>query len=164
MSDLQRGDVLFYVGTMDSPLDVAIMLRTKSKIVHTAVMVDEYNTVQAQSRGIVRCEPGNWSYVLKTSKLTTDVVRLGEATTWVLSKVGEPYGFADLVNQGLMLIGKETLLLDMSYDCSHLVACFLWIAGVRLAPVMIDANTVTPADLYNYFVGNALAEVEERTT
>lgn len=161
MDTLSRGDLLLYEGSMKSPLDIAIMMRTKSNVVHASFVVDGANTVQAQSKGIVYTDPGNWKYLVRTSILINDKSRLDSAAQWALSKVGKPYGFADLVNQELMQLGDDPLLLDMSYDCSHLAACFLWIAGVPLEAWMIDANTVTPADLYKWAVVRDI--IEERS-
>jgi hypothetical protein len=74
--------------------------------------------------------------------------RLREGLAWAMSKDGSAYGWADILNQGLEALGKDAVLLDKSYDCSHLACNFLWIAGVLLPAWMIDEDRVTPGDLY----------------
>lgn len=156
---LNLGDILFYQGRWDSPLDLAIMARTHSQVVHVGVVVSsvEPMTIAAQSRGIVACDAGDWKWV--ATPHLGDEARRPEALAWLEGQVGMPYGLADLANQLLLLAGKDPVLLDKSFDCSDLACSFLWITGEPLDAWMIEHNRVTPADLFAYFqVQGAITE------
>lgn len=148
----QIGDLAFYSGDWTKPLDVAIMARTKSQIVHVAVVMADSATIAATSTGIRLGTLGDYTHFAQTHILAQGLPnnRLSAALVWLQNQIGQPYGWADILNQGLLSLNKDPVLLDKSYDCSHLACCFLWIAGVELVPWMIEENRVTPADLYNW--------------
>lgn len=151
------GDLLFYSGAWNNPMDAAIMARTHSPYVHVAVVFDAISNtiISARTGGITADKSyGSYSVLARTSTLIHETGRLKAALDWLATKVGQPYGWADIANQGLLLLGKDPILLDKSYDCSHLACDFLWIAGVFLPPRMIEENTVTPGNLANAMVGS----------
>lgn len=167
----KTGDVLFYSGSWTNPIDVAIMTRTKSQIVHTGVVVnpndlrtgpDAQALISARSNGIVYSSLDGYSHVMGVAEME-DAIRQSEALDWLKAQVGKPYGWADILNQALELAGQNAVLLDKSYDCSHLVACFLWIAGLQLDAWMIEENRVTPGDLFRWAEARhvLLTEVED---
>lgn len=142
------GDIAFYQ-SHGSFIDNLIVARTGSQIVHVAIFEDEHNTIAATSNGITRQPAGGeyavWKYAIRPF---LPVSRYDDAIAWLRAQVGKPYGYADIVNQVLLLTGKDPVLLDKSEDCSDLATKFLWIAGVLLPASFIDANTITPGGLY----------------
>lgn len=139
------GDVAFYKGDVNKPIDHIIMARTKSEIVHVAVVTDG---LEANARTIAAVSEGIRYEVLGTPYRTWRPVggygRLEEGLAFLRSQVGQVYGFADIANQVLLLTGKDPVLLDKSEDCSDLATKFLWVAGVALPYQLIDTNRVTP--------------------
>lgn len=155
-----EGDLLLFSGDWKDPLNVAIMARTHSQFVHVAVVTTYEVCISARSEGIVATPWGSPSHVVKidAAGLVSRPSRLDDALAWLRSKVGQPYGWADIANQALMLLGKDAVLLDKSYDCSHLACCFLWILGVELEPWMIDAEKVAPGDIARWAEHEGLLE------
>lgn len=147
------GDALLYSGDWTNPIDVAIMSRTASQIVHIGIVTEAIDGPQAllsaRSNGIVYSGWSNYTHVFAGNDDAT-LPRFTEAMTWLKSQAGKPYGWADILNQALELVGKDPVLLDKSFDCSHLVCCYFWIAGLQLDAWMIEENRVTPGDLYRW--------------
>lgn len=83
-------------------------------------------------------------------------VRLAHARSWLLAQVGDRYGWAQVIRDGLgallpMRLGSKTpfLVLPSQMDCSCLAARFLAHAGyLPLPDAMFDyPDTVTPNGL-----------------
>lgn len=150
----QAGDIAFYE-THGSLLDDAIVLRTGSPLVHVAIVEQVGATVAATSGGITRQEMRGNEYAVWRPAAGYATARLVAALDFLSGEVGKPYGYADIVNQVLLLSGKDPVLLDKSEDCSDLATKFLWIAGVPLPAPLILTNRVTPGGLYHTLDGVA---------
>ena len=143
----QAGDIAFYQGHLGSLVDEAISLRTGSDLVHVAIFREPGETIAATSGGITRQASGG-EHSIWRSDVALPTARLVAALDWLDAEVGKPYGYADIVNQVLLLTGKDPVLLDKSEDCSDLACRFLWIAGVALPASYITTNRVTPGGLF----------------
>lgn len=149
----QAGDIAFYV-SHGSVIDQAIVLRTGSKYVHVAIFESQGSTVAATSGGITRQHPGN-EYAIWRPPTGYDQDRLTAALAWLDGEVGKAYGYADIVNQVLLLSDRNPILLDKSEDCSVLATKFLWIAGAQLPAALIEVHRVTPGGLAVALLGDA---------
>lgn len=154
---MNPGDIVFYQGNIRNPIDMVIMAREHFKIVHVAIVVPSESKVSANtpaliaatSHGIDYQEVGDYYAVWKTgAKL--DEKRLASALTWLAAQIGKPYGWGDIANQVLEMLGDDEVLIDKSYDCSHLATSFLWLAGYELPATMLQQNLVTPGSLFIY--------------
>lgn len=146
-TEYQAGDVAFYADH-GSLIDKAIVLRTGSTFVHVAVFVSPTETIAATSAGITRQAHGN-EVVVWRPRAGYAAMRQLRALAFLDGEVGKPYGYADIINQLLLLKGGDPVLLDKSSDCSDLATKFLWIAGTPLPAALILTDRVTPGGLHD---------------
>lgn len=148
----EAGDIAFYKGSAYNPIDKVVMLRTGSDIVHVAVFDGDNTTIAATSNGITRQNSGH-EYKVWRPRNGYAETRLDEALFFLRDQIGQPYGWADIANQVLLLSNQNPVLLDKSSDCSDLATKFLWIAGVALPYALINTNRITPGGLYSALDG-----------
>lgn len=147
------GDIAFYA-SHGSLIERAIELRTGSPIIHVAIVSDPSGTTTAATSAGITVQPIGLPATLWRPNVPYDRVRLDAALAGLASEVGQPYGYADILNQVLLLTGKDPILLDKSSDCSDLATKFLWMAGYPLPWAFLRTNTITPGGLFTLLTMN----------
>lgn len=150
-----KGALLFYVPgapayTMDGIFERLIQLRTGGPYCHVEVDLGDGTSVGALSQGVERHPRPNPQAWAAAGSLC-DPSKLEKGLRWVLARVGEPYGWGDVVDAAFgapVSLGLEIPGTTPRYDCSHLACRFLAIAGYPLPQNLRDAPpSVSPNDL-----------------
>lgn len=154
---MQPGDLIFYPSQGRFYEDIIARV-THGPYVHVAVVADTDTIIAAETWGIKR-EPypvPSSAYPLTiatprpSSKEAVDV-----AFAWLNRQVGRQYGWVDILDQGLRLIGSPLYLGQLhSLDCSDLAACFaaLYSNDRELMAMVLDhRQEISPNDLARYY-------------
>lgn len=157
------GDIVLFEST-GSVADRVICAATRGPYVHVEVIVAgddprhrvEVESVAALSGGVVR-HPLPWRrrHVAFPTAARCDPARLPNALAWLQTQVGDGYSVLDLAADALKVylpawLGSRTpfLVAPSAFDCSHLAATFLAMAGYPLPPALVaDLARTSPNDL-----------------
>jgi hypothetical protein len=147
-----RGDILLYFtdGSWRSRL---ISHFTRGPYSHVAVDMGDGTQIASETWGVVR-EPVSQ---VKTLYIPVPVraeseQSLEDGLRFLEGEVGNTYGWIDIVNQGLKILGSPVFLgARDQYDCSDLAARYLCIARGPLYEALGEAaeepHMVTPNDI-----------------
>lgn len=149
------GDLLLFVGRPESRLDRIVCSATHGPFCHAEVAVTETESIGAIGQGVVRHPIPAFAHVAAPTSRRCDPARLPEALAWLEARVGDGYSVLDLAADALKVylpawLGSRTpfLVAPSAFDCSHLAATFLAMAGYPLPPALVaDLARTSPNDL-----------------
>jgi uncharacterized protein YycO len=158
---MARGDLVLFK-TQYNPLNISAMIitwGTKGPFVHVAIDTGD-GVVGALSSGIVYTAQANVTakqgadgYIIPVVKQFGHPLDVEAGIEWVRAQVGKPYGWTDIISDGMKLLGLPWYIReDGHYDCSDLAARYLEKAGYILPQEMSDnTNQISPNDLARLF-------------
>lgn len=156
MNSFSPGDLVFYT-TRGRWYERVITAATRGPYVHVAVVdADGEHLIAALTRGITRISLpfGSDAIYTQTHSLTAST-KTEDAFAWLEQQVGKRYGWSDILDQGLRLLGSPFYLSrPNALDCSDLAACFaaLYSGDDKLmAMVMNVRQLIAPNDLARYY-------------
>lgn len=152
---MQTGDLVFYPSA-GRWYERIIEWATHGPYVHVAVAVDATHVIAAETWGIryelLPPDPSPLRFV-PLSPASKDAAAW--AITWLNAQLGHRYGWTDILDQGLRLVGSPFFLGQThSLDCSDLAACFaaLYTNDRRLMTLVLDhRQEISPNDLARYY-------------
>lgn len=142
-----RGDLLFYKGGGSIP-DALIQWRTKGPFVHVEVDMGDGTAIGALSEKGVTKHPLRPFPVFVHLKTTPK--RIEEGITWLEAHIGDPYGWADILDQVITLFLPKGWVITQQhgFDCSDLVCRYIELAGgLDLSGLPDDPALISPNDL-----------------
>lgn len=145
----QSGDLVFFPSS-GSLGDKLILWRTKpGPFVHVEICTAPAESIGATARGVVRhpLPPGG---TMAPTRQRCDAKRLAAALEWLGKQVNAVYGWGDILDDGWSLVAPSGpfVVFRRRFDCSHLAACVLAIAGYPLpGDVLANLELVTPNGL-----------------
>jgi uncharacterized protein YycO len=143
-----RGDILFEKAG-GSLADRLIQWRTHGPFVHCEVDLGDGTAIGAHWRSGVSRHPVDYSNMVHYS-LQTAPEGIESGIKWLLDRVGDPYGWSDILDQILTLLSPHSLVVSQQhgFDCSDLVVRYIEVAGgLELGSMFDTPNLVTPNDL-----------------
>lgn len=152
---MQAGDLVFYP-SRGRWYERVIVKATHGPYVHVAVALDSNHVIAAETWGI-RYEllPANPASLVVVPLTPASKDAASGAISWLNAQLGHRYGWTDIVDQGLRLIGSSLYLGQThSLDCSDLAACFsaLYTNDRRLMTLVLDhRQEISPNDLARYY-------------
>lgn len=169
LMSILSGDLLFYTaqprskypaglnGTLSYLTDATIASETGSHYVHVEIVYNATASlstdrvgiaIAALSQGVVK-HPIDYTYTKRAEFSPGQLPNAANALAWLQGEVGHPYGWLDILNQGLLhLPGNPTIAMHSAYDCSDLATRFLSLAGYQLPDYLVVApQSVTPGEL-----------------
>lgn len=146
---MQAGDILFYRGGSGLS-DGLIRLWTNGPYAHVEVAVNAYQSIGALTGG-VELHTALTPQALYTPKDVTPE-NLLVALQWLYKQIGDPYSYADIVDDVFQRFWNRAPLLIQknAYDCSDLASHFLIAAhtGVTVAKSQfLQPETISPNEL-----------------
>jgi hypothetical protein len=147
---LMRGDILLYFNDGSLPARL-ISYFTRGPYVHVAVDMGDGTQVSAETWGVVREPiPERGYFPVATDAESSET--LEDGLRFIEGEVGNRYGWLDIVNQALKILGSPVYLgARDQYDCSDLVARYLAIARGPVFEALGEAaeepHMVTPNDI-----------------
>ena len=146
-SEYEAGDTLFYKSGNGSLEDTIISDWTNSPYVHVAIAVSAVDMIEALSGGVrqaaLRSPHALWSYQGNVRD-----GNLQRGIDWLLSQVGCPYGFLDVLDAVVEKVESSVSLVGEHYDCSALATEFLIQCGnVPQLLNVTNPHAITPAHL-----------------
>lgn len=150
------GDLVFYT-TRGRWYEQLITAVTHGPYVHVAVVDrDGEHLIAALTRGISRLPlPFGPDAIYTQTHSLAPAGKTEDAFVWLEQQVGKRYGFVDIFDQGLRLLGSPLYLSrPNALDCSDLAACFaaLYSDDEKLmAKVMNQRQLIAPNDLARYY-------------
>jgi hypothetical protein len=141
-----RGDILFYFATRNI-FDQIIARFTNGPFCHVSVDLGDGTDVSAMHDG-VKVRPLPDPAAFRRLSLPQGS-RVEEGVKYMLSELGNGYGFIDIVNQVLRVLHSPIFLSARDqYDCSDLVARYVLVTGgLDLGEMGEEPHMVTPNDL-----------------
>jgi hypothetical protein len=152
---MHTGDLVFYPSA-GRWYERVIVKATHGPYVHVAVALDATHVIAAETWGIryelLPPDPAAL-VVLPLTPASKDAA--SGALFWLNAQLGKRYGWLDIVDQGLRLLGSPFYLGQThSLDCSDLAACFaaLYTNDRRLMTLVLDhRQEISPNDLARYY-------------
>lgn len=141
-----RGDLLFYRST-GQWYERFITFFSRGPFVHVSVDMGNGTNISAHPRGVgFELNPPESQIVRVPVSDGVDAHVLEEAIDWLRSQIGKPYGWLQIIDYGLGVLGLPIFFFQRGHnDCSTLVALYLCRIGDTACPD--DANLVSPNDL-----------------
>lgn len=146
---MQAGDILFYRGGSGLS-DGLIRCWTRGPFAHVEVAVDELQSIGALTNGVELhvARPPDAVY----SPVGVTAENLLTALRWLYAQLGDPYSYADIVDDVYHVFWNRAPLLvqPRAYDCSDLASHFLLAAhtGVTVnKKQFLQPETISPNDL-----------------
>lgn len=144
-----RGDILLYFS--DGSWHARLITHfTRGPYAHVAVDLGDGTQIAAETSGVVRSPITQVfaSYI----RVPAQPEHLEDGIRFLEGEVGNRYGWIDIINQGLKVLGSPIFLgARDQYDCSDLVARYLCIARGPLYEALGEAaeepHMVTPNDI-----------------
>ncbi|MGZ6281696.1 MAG: hypothetical protein ACXWQ5_00115 [Ktedonobacterales bacterium] len=153
------GDIIFVKGGT-SPVDQAIMWRTKSPFVHVAVEIEDGKVVEAVHTGV---RIGNGYAADQIVRFHDPAIasssHFNHALGWLKGQVGETYGFVDILNQAISFFWPKGIFLasPTMMDCSDLTVRFLDLCDYPLPDdIKLNPQMVSPGELYKVLLLHVL--------
>jgi uncharacterized protein YycO len=146
-----RGDLLFYSprgNVFDQLVERLVCRVTHGPFCHVAIDLGDGTKVEATTRGIVHV-PTDGKEAARFSLAPRSVPsHLEAALQWALKQVGQRYGWEDIVDQGLKLLGFHFFIgIRYQYDCSDLAARVCRMSDGLDLDTVPDLHLITPNDL-----------------
>lgn len=150
---MPAGDLLFYHSS-GRWYEQVISRATHGPFVHVAVQVDDHHLIAAETWGI-QYESLPLSGVTPHTLTPASKEAAEGAFKWLFLRLKRRYGWVDILDQGLKLLGSPLYLGDTAaYDCSDLAACFsaLYTNDRDLMTQVLDhRQEISPNDLARYY-------------
>lgn len=129
---------------------------TRGKFVHVAVLTDPAHVIAAETWGVkyelLPADPSSLTFLPLTP---ASKEAAAGALAWLESKLGNRYGWLDILDQVLRLLHSPVYLGgENALDCSDLAACFaaLYTNDRRLMSLVLDhRQLIAPNDLARYY-------------
>lgn len=131
---------------------------THGPFVHVALQTPDGSLISAQPQGVVRetLNPADEPFIARLSLTPASPASASLALAWATKKIGFRYGWADILSQGLRLLGSQFYLGRLhSLDCSDLAGCYaaLYTNDPTLMSWVLDARQeISPNDLARYYL------------
>jgi uncharacterized protein YycO len=145
-----RGDILLFYSSGKLP-DRFVAWASKGPFVHVAVDMGNGTNIAAHPRGVgMELNPSENVIVRVPVAKGVDPHVLAEAITWLHDQVGKPYGWFQILDYGLGVLGLPVYFFVKGHnDCSTLVAKYL----CRINPddCFDEPDLISPNDLARRF-------------
>lgn len=152
---MQAGDLIFFP-SRGRWYERIIAQVTHGRYVHVAVAVDAEHVIAAETWGITHQLLPPEPVALTVFPLTPASKEAASAGLgWLQRQVGRSYGWMDILDQLLRLLGIPLYIgLTHSLDCSDLAACFAALYTndrTLMAAVLDHRQEIAPNDLARYY-------------